>query len=424
MTHCDGCGIVPVPDEDLPVVLPPDVTMKGGTGSPLARHASFVEIPCPKCGEPARRETDTMDTFVDSSWYFFRYVDPHNTEAPFVRAKADYWFPIDFYVGGIEHAVGHLIYCRFWTMMMRELGLSEVDEPVTRLLCQGMVNALSYRCPNHDYLAAEDVRRSEDGTSQCVRCGSTLLERVAKMSKSKYNSVAPDELVERYGADAMRLFCLFAGPPVKGMEWSEEGIEGLHRFVHRVARLYERLAGPAIDAGGVVEGEEAEALWRKTHETIARVTADLDERLQPNTAIAAVMELVNQAYRLYERRVEDLEAGERAALAECLDVLARLLGPFAPHLAEEVWSRLGREGLLARASWPEADPAALRRDEMTLGVQVNGKRRGEIRLPRGAGEDAAVAAARAEASVARHLEGREIRKVILVPGRLLNLVVG
>jgi leucyl-tRNA synthetase len=423
MVYCEACGIVPVPDEELPVLLPLDVNIREGTGSPLARHPGFAETSCPACGGEARRETDTMDTFVDSSWYFFRYLDPRNEERPFEREAADYWFPIDFYVGGIEHAVGHLIYCRFWTMAMHDMGLCAVEEPVRHLLCQGMVNARSYRCENHDYLMASEVEEGAEGEPpRCGRCGEPVVVRVEKMSKSKFNVVDPDELMGRYGADAMRLFSLFAGPPVKGMEWTDEGIEGQARFLQRVLRLYERFAtlegAPVPDSRG-----EALALRRKTHETIGRVAADLEERLQPNTAIAAVMELVNQAYHFFEREPESLDEAERGALVECLTVLAPLLAPFAPHLAEEVWSRLGKEALLARSAWPEADAALLRREEVTLGVQVNGKRRGEIRVALESGKEEALAAAGAEASVARHLEGKEILKVILVPGKILNLVV-
>jgi leucyl-tRNA synthetase len=369
-----------------------------------------------------------MDTFVDSSWYFFRYLDPHNDERPFDRERADYWFPIDLYIGGIEHAVGHLIYCRFWTMAMHDLGLCSVEEPARRLLCQGMVNARSYRCENHDYLSADQVVReaAEGSSARCGTCGQPVVERVEKMSKSKFNVVDPDDLLDRFGVDAMRLFSLFAGPPTKSMEWTEQGIEGQARFLQRVERLYDRFAAlvPGAPAIPAAVKDEALALRRKTHETIGRVTTDLGERLQPNTAIAAIMELVNQAYRFYDRSLEALAPDEQAAMAECLLVLARLLAPFAPHMAEEVWSRMGQPDLVARATWPALDTEVVKREEVTLGVQVNGKRRGEIRVPRGADERTAVEAARAEPSVARHLDGQDIRKVILVPDRLLNLVVG
>ncbi|RMG43284.1 MAG: leucine--tRNA ligase [Acidobacteria bacterium] len=429
VVYCDGCGIVPVPDEDLPVILPPIEDWKGLEGSPLARVDSFVNTSCPRCGGAARRETDTMDTFVDSSWYFLRYLDPRNDRQPFDPAVAKAFMPVDLYIGGVEHAVGHLIYCRFWTMMLADLGLLEVQEPAVRLFTQGMVNAPSYRCEVHDYIAPAEVRR-KGGDPCCPHCGRAVEVRVEKMSKSKLNSVTPDELIERYGADAMRLFSLFGGPPVKDLEWSEQGIEGTFRFAQRVARAYERLAPlveglPPVpeDPAAVAADPDADRLRRKTHRTIVRVTRDIEEELQLNTAVAALMELVNEIYRVTEGRRVERSSPLAAALAEALHVLARLLAPFAPHLAEEMNARIGGRDLLARARWPEADPALLVEETVTLPVQVNGKLRGQVSVPRGAGEAEVVEAVKAAESLARHLEGRTIRRVVLVPDRLVNLVV-
>jgi len=425
--HCQSCGAVPVPDEDLPVVLPEIPEWKGQTGSPLGQVEEWVNVPCPRCGKPARRDTDTMDTFVDSSWYFLRYLDPRNENAPFDREVADYWMPIDLYIGGVEHAVGHLIYFRFWTMFLHDLGLLGVEEPAERLFTQGMVLGRSYRCPVHDY---QDPGKVDPADPRCPECGAPLEGRVEKMSKSKLNVVDPDELIERYGSDAMRLFSLFGGPPVKDLEWSEQGIEGTHRFVHRVARLFDRLAPvvgalpvPPDDPAAVAADPEAKGLRRLVHVTIERVTRDIDREFQLNTAIAAQMELVNELYRLTEGKEIDPATPLAMALAEALDVLVRLLAPFAPHLAEEMNARLGRRELVARRPWPEADPSLLVLDEITLPVQVNGKLRGQVTVPADADEAAILERVRAEPSVARHLEGKEIVRVVHVPKRLVNLVV-
>jgi leucyl-tRNA synthetase len=331
-----------------------------------------------------------MDTFVDSSWYYFRYLDPHNDGAPFDREAQAPWLPVDLYIGGIEHATMHLIYTRFWTRMMRDLGLVGVDEPVERLFTQGMV--------------------IKDG---------------AKMSKSKGNVVEPDRMVERFGADTTRLFCLFAAPPEKDLEWSEAGVEGCHRFLNRVWRTFDRgqsrlpengrPAPEGIDAG------EALALRRKTHETIVRVTNDLSKRMRMNTAVAAIMELINTVVPQVDRQSPDPAVDW--SLREAFEVLAKLLAPFAPHFAEELWSRLGGEGLVSLAVWPEADPALLERDEVTLVVQVNGKLRGRIQVPRGCSKEEALERAHDEERVVANLEGKTVERVIHVPDRLLNLVV-
>jgi len=389
VVDCPRCGIVAVPDDELPVELPTDAPLTGEGGSPLAKLESFVRTRCPRCGGPARRETDTMDTFVDSSWYYFRYLDPRNERAPFDAARVAGWLPVDLYIGGIEHAAMHLIYTRFWTRVMRDLGLVQVEEPVRRLFTQGMV--------------------IKDG---------------AKMSKSKGNVVDPDRMIERFGADTTRLFCLFAAPPEKDLEWSEAGVEGCQRFLARVARTFER-ARPRLPAPGAACPQafdgDALALRRKTHDTIRRVTDDLGERMRFNTAVAAIMELINQVVPLTER--DDPPAALGWALREAFEVLARLLAPLAPHFAEELWERLGGTGLVARAAWPAADAALLVLDEVTLVVQVNGKLRARLSVPRGCPESDALARARGEPSVAAQLARGALARVVYVPDRLLNLVL-
>ncbi len=390
VVHCERCGIVGVRDEDLPVLLPESAPLTGEGGSPLSRLASFVEAACPRCGGPARRDTDTMDTFVDSCWYYFRYLDPKNARAPFDSRKVKPWLPVDLYIGGIEHATLHLIYTRFWTRMMRDLGLVEIDEPVTELFTQGMV--------------------IKDG---------------AKMSKSKGNVVDPDHMVERFGADTTRLFSLFAAPPERDLEWSEAGVEGCARFLSRVWRTFARVRGrlPARGAPmprAAMQGT-ALALRRKTHRTIARVTADLGPRMHLNTAVAAIMELTNVAAPLSETDADD--PGIAWALREAFEALARILSPFAPHFAEEIWEALDGDGLVLDAGWPEADASVTMEEEVTIVVQVNGKLRSRLTLARGATEGEAIDAARADDRVAPHLAGRTLCRAVYVADRLLNLVV-
>jgi leucyl-tRNA synthetase len=389
VVYCDEHGMQPVPDAELPVVLPEDAPFTGEGGNPLEKVPAFVSAACPRCGGPARRETDTMDTFVDSSWYFYRYLSPRKTDGPFDPAAVRYWFPIDLYVGGIEHAILHLVYSRFWTKVMRDLGLVALDEPVTRLFPQGMVHK-----------------------------GGEV------MSKSKGNTVAPDAVIARYGADTLRLYILFAGPPELAMEWSESGIEGPHRFLQRVWRLVNgnadalksRPRAPLPEA----LPEEARELRRKVHQTIQRVTRDIEERVQLNTAVAALMELVNEIYR-----VENVVASGPGCevLREALETLLLLLNPFTPHVCEELWARLGHAEGLVRARWPAFDAAAVREDAVELAVQVNGKLRGRVVVPREAGEEQIRARALAEPRVAEHVQGKQMVKFVVVPGRLVSMVV-
>jgi leucyl-tRNA synthetase len=378
--HCEPCGVVPVPEKDLPVLLPLNVKITGEGRSPLADVPDFVNVVCPMCGGPARRESDTMDTFVDSSWYFYRYTDSKNARLPFDPVKAAYWFPIDQYIGGVEHAILHLIYSRFFTKVMREIGLTTDDEPVKKLFTQGMV----------------------------IRNG-------AKMSKSKGNVVAADEVVAKYGADTARLFALFAAPPEKDVDWLDAGVEGQYRFLGRVYRFVTRNAEKSLVGGGP-EGESDKQALRKLHQTIRKVTSDFETRWHFNTSIASIMELVNELY--------PLEAGlSGGALAEILERLTLLLAPFAPYVAQEMWEELGREGPVFRREWPLFDAELAQEEEAELPVQVNGKLRGRIRVPFGAPRDLIEQRALADDKIQQFLDGRHVVKFIVVPDKLVNIVI-
>src|SRR5438093_295254 len=386
VVYCERCGTVPVPEAELPVVLPEDVTLSGRGGSPLAAHEAFVHTRCPRCGGPARRETDTMDTFVESSWYFARYCSPHDEREPFDPEEAGYWLGsrgVDEYIGGIEHAVLHLLYARFFTKVLRDLGFLRLDEPFRQLFTQGMV--------------------IKDG---------------AAMSKSRGNVVEPDELIARYGADTARLFCLFAAPPERDLEWSDQGVEGMSRFLHKLWRLVHGVAGrlppPGTAVAADLPGPDRD-LHRLTHATIRRVTDDVVERLHFNTAIAAVMQLVGGLG-------EALEHAGGAALREAVDATLQLLAPFVPHVASELWELVGHTTPLDIESWPVVDPGALVREALELPVQVNGKVRARISVAADANESEVLAAALADERVQRHLAGRAVRRHVVVPGRLVSLV--
>ena len=386
VVDCDKDGAVAVPDAELPVKLPPDAPFTGEGGNPLEKVPEFVNATCPRCGGPARRETDTMDTFVDSSWYFYRYVSPRKDDGPFDPGAVRYWFPIDLYVGGIEHAILHLVYSRFWTKMMRDLGLVTFDEPVVRLFPQGMVH--------------------KDGEV---------------MSKSKGNTVAPDDIIGRYGADTLRLYTLFVAAPEDPLEWSDENIAGVHKFLNRVWRLVDRHAEAlAGELRGPMPAElptPAKALRRKVHQTIQKVSDDVDERIKLNTAVAALMELVNEIYRLEN----EVTAGPaRAALREALETLVLLLSPFAPHVAEEMWMRLGRRFSIVDRPWPVANAEVAREPELELAVQLDGKVRARIRVAPDAVEDEVKS--RALEAIRPHLNGRQVANVRVVPGRLVSVV--
>ena len=389
MVHCDNCGIVPVPDDQLPVILPERIAITQQGGSPLGKVSEFVNVSCPKCGGAARRETDTMDTFVDSSWYFYRYTDAKNSTAPFDTARAQHWFPIDQYIGGVEHAILHLIYSRFWTKVMRDLGMITNDEPARRLFTQGMV--------------------IKDG---------------AKMSKSKGNVVSPDDMVARYGADATRCYALFAAPPDRDLDWQEDGVAGVSRFLGRVYRLVMRYA----DVARAGKGQSVTApsgvslrLLRKLHQTIAKITGDFEGRWHFNTCVAAIMELVNEL----QGADAELASGDVPApvMCELLQNLVRLLAPFAPYLAAELWDELGGEGAILRAPWPKSDPGLAREDEIEIPVQMNGKLLNVVRVAADASPAAIEAAALADEKVRARTAGKTVVKVIVVPGKTVNLVV-
>ncbi|MGC1448601.1 MAG: leucine--tRNA ligase [Candidatus Sulfotelmatobacter sp.] len=390
MLYCEKDGIVPVAEKDLPVILPENVDITLTGGSPLGRVPEFVNATCPKCGGPARRETDTMDTFVDSSWYFYRYTDAHNDSAPFDGKTAQYWFPIDQYIGGVEHAILHLIYSRFWTKFMRDLGMITNDEPVDRLFTQGMV--------------------IKDG---------------AKMSKSLGNVVSPDEMVARYGADAARLYSLFAAPPDRDLDWQDSGIEGIQRFLGRVYRFVTRNATPEhADWRKPVPAElsgPARAIQRKLHQTIRRVSDDFRGRWHFNTCISAIMELVNVLYGAEEAIAQ--KAVPTAFLADVQRNLVLLLAPFAPYLAHELWEMLGEKGSLLKAPWPKYDAELAKEEELEIPVQVNGKLRSRIVVPADASEATVVERALADEKVRAAIAGKQVVKKIYVPGKLVNIVV-
>ncbi|WP_022853344.1 leucine--tRNA ligase [Thermodesulfatator atlanticus] len=421
--YCDSCGIVPEKIENLPVTLPLDAELDEQGRSPLPRLSSFVETTCPKCGRPARRETDTFDTFVESSWYFARFACPH-AEEPLDKEKVSYWLPVDQYIGGIEHAILHLLYARFFTKVLRDLGYLDLDEPFERLLTQGMVIKETYRCPKHGWLYPEEV--SPEGTCLKEGCGAKVkIGRFEKMSKSKCNVVDPNAMIERYGADTVRLFMLFAAPPERDLEWSDSGIEGAHRFLQRVFRLViENLDN--LKNTAAYEGKQdalppgLKELRRKTHQTIAKVTQDIEERYQFNTAIAAIMELVNASYDALAKFTNEKEFWP--VMREAIEAIILLLAPMAPHIAEELWERLGKESLVSDTPWPTYDESALKADEVTIAIQVNGKLRDQIRVPAGAEESFVKEEALKSPKVMRHLEGKEIKKVIYVPNKLINFV--
>jgi leucyl-tRNA synthetase len=387
--YCGKCGMVPVPDDQLPVVLPEKVSITGQGQSPLANTPEFVNTTCPKCGGPAKRETDTMDTFVDSSWYFLRYLDPHNNKLPFDPAQAKYWFPVDQYIGGIVHAILHLLYARFICKVLRDLKLVEADEPFTRLFTQGLV--------------------TKGGTA---------------MSKSKGNVVGAMDMAEKYGADTGRLYTLFAAPPEKDMEWSEASVEGCSRFLNRVYRLIEKYA-PNVrhierDGGDLkAQGPKEEALLRKAHQTLKRVTHDFESRWHFNSAIALIMELVNEIHAQ-----EPFGEGVRPVVTrEVLELLTLMLAPMAPHLSEEMWQMLGHEHGLAHAAWPAYRAELAAETQVEVVVQVNGKLRGKILVDVGTGEDDLRSLAAKEPRVAEALAGKQLIKCIIVPDKLVNFVV-
>ncbi len=430
LIHCANCGVVAVPDDQLPVVLPQDL-VPDGSGNPLVKTPSFYECTCPKCGKAARRETDTMDTFVDSSWYYARYTCPDQNHA-MTDERANYWLPADQYIGGIEHAILHLLYSRFWSKVMRDLGLLQLDEPFTNLLTQGMVlNEIFYRKTGSGRIAyynPSEVQIQYD--AQGKRCGAILLADnqpvesggIGTMSKSKNNGVDPQKIVDEYGADTARLFMMFASPPTQTLEWADTGVDGAYRFLKRLwKQVHNHLQqgvitiDPALFATLSVE---LKALRCQLHQTIAKVSDDLDRRHTFNTAIAAVMELMNSL-----AKIQDSDAVSRNVMQEALENIVLLLSPIVPHICHELWRELRPATELLDQPWPKADNAAMAQDEITLIVQVNGKLRGQIRINKNAENDAIENTALANEHVQKFVAGQTIKKIIVVPGRLVNIVV-
>jgi leucyl-tRNA synthetase len=427
--HCERCGDVPVPDKDLPVVLPEDC-VPDGSGNPLNKRADFVNCTCPRCGQAARRETDTMDTFVDSSWYYARFCAP-DSAAAMVDERIKYWMPVDQYIGGIEHAILHLLYSRFWWKVMRDTGLVQGEEPFARLLTQGMVlNEIFFRKPASGRIqyfnpADVEVRLDDKGNrigallksdSQPVESGG-----IGTMSKSKNNGVDPQSLIEQYGADTARLFMMFAAPPEMTLEWSDEGVAGANRFLRRLWKLVAEHVnqGPVESADVASLPGPLKDLRRQTHQTLAKVTDDIGRRRTFNTAIAAVMELVNALVKL-----DDDSPPARAVRHEALELVALMLSPIVPHVCHALWHALGHAEPIIDARWPRVDEAALAQDSIDIVVQVNGKLRGRISVPVGASDEATAGAAMAEPNVQRFIGDKPVKKKIVVPGKLVNLVVG
>ena len=380
IVYCPDCGAVPVREADLPVRLPANVKITGKGRSPLENVPEFMDVACPKCGVPARRESDTMDTFVDSSWYFYRYCDPHNGQAPFSSAAIAQWFPIDQYIGGVEHAILHLIYSRFWTKMMRDIGVVSNNEPTWRLFTQGMV-----------------------------------IKEGAKMSKSLGNVVSPDDMVARYGADSARMYSLFAAPPDRDLDWQEDGVSGINRFLGRLFRFVTRNAD-AQDSGSILVTEADTQALRKLHQTIAKMTGDFNSRWHFNTSIASMMELVNELYQLEP----NLNAATRASVCENLTLL---LAPFAPYTAQELWSLLGHDGPVFRHAWPAFEAELAREDAMEIPVQVNGKLRALLLVSAEITQPELERLALNHEKIKPLIDGKQVVKIIVVPGKLINIVV-
>ena len=384
VVYCDDCGIVPVDKKDLPVLLPTDVEFTGKGDSPLTTSQAFKTTPCPHCGKEARREVDTMDTFVDSSWYFLRYIDPKNTEEPFSTEMVNKWMPVDQYIGGVEHAIMHLLYARFFVKAFKSMGMVDFDEPFKNLLTQGMV-----------------------------------LMNGSKMSKSKGNTVSPLEIIDEYGADTARLFVLFAAPPERDLDWSEQGVEGCFRFINRVYRLVDELAGIAKSNAEVkAVTKEDKAMRLVIHSTLKKVTADLSEKFGFNTAIASLMELINEMYKYKE-----LDTRNEGIIREGIETIVTILAPFTPHVGEELWTMIGKEGSVFDISWPKYDEAALVQDEVEVIVQVNGKLRAKISMDANISKEDMEKVALENDKVKVAIEGKNVVKVIAVPKKLINIVV-
>lgn len=424
--YCEKCGMVMEKDENLPVMLPEDVEFTGN-GNPIETSEKYKHAVCPICGGPARRETDTMDTFVDSSWYFLRYCDPKNVELPFGSEAVNAWTPVDQYIGGVEHAVMHLLYARFFTKVLRDLGLLKANEPFKRLLTQGMVLGPSYYSEKENrFLFAHDVRTAGD-KAYSLETGEELVIKVEKMSKSKNNGVDPEVMIKKYGADTTRLFIMFTAPPEKELEWNENGLAGAARFLNRVWRVVlenvEMIKDEKIDYSKL--SKEDKALVRKLHQTIKRVTEAIEDNYHFNTSIAGNMELINDVYDFRNNVLgtEKESTESQKVFGEVLRNIVIMLSPFVPHFCDELWEAMGEEGFLFNASWPEYDEKLTVADEITMAIQVNGKVRGSISVERTASKEEIEKMALAVENVQKHTEGKTVAKVIVVPGKIVNIVV-
>jgi leucyl-tRNA synthetase len=415
MIHCEHCGVVPVPESELPVKLP-DVSFIGKKG--LAEIPEFYQTTCPQCHGPARRDTDTMDTFVDSSWYFLRFISPHDDHQAFDPKAVNMWMPVDQYVGGVEHATKHLLYSRFVTKALRDMGYLQFDEPFARLFTQGMIEHLAYRCPEHNWIHPHEVQEG----NKCPRCGRELNVELRKMSKSQRNTISPEEVIGQYGADTSRLYTLFMGPLERDIEWTEEGVRGSFRFLNRVWNLVLSHARKLTDAGELNPTEFSERekkVWQKLHQTIKSVTEDI-ENFHFNTAVSAIMELTNE---LTDYVTEQPKRVNSALVKRALEGLVLLLSPFTPFICEELWRRLGHEDAVLEQRWPTYDPKALQAAEREIVIQINGKVRDRMVVPAEISEDRPELERRALAQIQSRLTEKQIVKVIVVPGRLVNIVV-
>jgi len=422
MINCDKCGIVSVPEKELPVVLPKDAVLSAEGGAALSRHKTFVETACPVCGMSARRETDTMDTFVESSWYFARFCCADFHEPPGLdKKRIQYWLPVDQYIGGIEHAILHLMYARFYTKVLRDMNILNLSEPFKNLLTQGMVCKETMRCPTHGYLFPAEAKEGK-----CTLCGADIvIGKTEKMSKSLKNVVDPDELIQKYGADTVRIFCLFASPPEKDLEWSELGVDGAFRFLNRTWRI---ITDYAEDIQNTVPVEELGVLrddlkvfHRKIHQTIKKVTTDIEDRFHFNTAISAIMELVN-AFYLLQRPEKDDRVG-LTVVREAARSIILMLAPFVPHITQELWTIIGEKNNVFLEKWPNWSDEIASEDNMVIVIQINGKVRGKLTVPVHESPERVQEQALADEKIAKFMAGKKIIKQIYVPKRLVNIVI-
>ena len=418
MIYCDACGEVPVPEEDLPVLLP-ETEFIGKMG--LGDIPGFVDTTCPKCSGPAKRDTDTMDTFVDSSWYFLRYINPQDNDQAFDKSDVNHWLPVDQYVGGVEHAILHLLYSRFVVKALHDLGHLGFQEPFARLFTQGMVCHIAYRCPEHGWFYPTDI---DSGATHCPTCGKALEVSSFKMSKSKRNVVDPKDIVERYGADTERLYTMFMGPPDRDIDWTDEGIRGSFRFLNRVWALISEISDKLAEPGAQVSADGLDdaglVVWRRMHRTVQKVTEDIEDRFSFNTAVAAIMEYFNEL-----SKYAAIEGADPALLRQAIDMLILILSPFTPFVCEELWQNTGHEDMVLDQSWPGFDESAMEEDSVEFPVQINGKLRARVTVPAASATDreAMTEAALSNPRVQELLEGKEIVKAIGIPGKMVSLVV-